>query len=899
MSEKLIDICKSIVESKEVFSSQNISVEARYQTTLDNEPTTMWLYIYPQNTYNPSKIEGNLVYRNSIAGNTLINKNLGEKWNYSNLNHYKRRVNHSGITHNRTIYENKTIEIENELEIYKYADINEFLLRLKENSAEITTSEQQKVELQDRYRLLEENGKTREASNEKARITNEIKKIDEKLRIVQMQQEEMKDLTRFIRKQGQLRFNPILDPIQNKIKTCHLYDGVTVIINGGPGTGKTTTMIQRLKYLIDEYAITEDAKENSGNIYNLNEFQRTKLFELSKSQKDWIFFSPSQLLKQYLSDAMNKEGLSNTNTKVQNWDDYRRKMMLDYHFFNPASQDEAPFKNSKHDTLIFENHANPINDLVQYYLNQLLIIPDKFTKIDKSKYKWNSLAIKIENSFKSKTRNSISEYIMLFNNLELNYGVESASLLDENRKLILEIATLLQAKLNDNTTIRKNFEELISDETEQLIEEVQEITDDFNQEDEDEDQTVSSELTLTVNKTIRAWLKRYCMNKLDPTVRLTERQNTISKLIQNLLNDIDINQFQRIGELALFESYAKCTNGIERNLLSGITTKYKTFRRTILKSKTEHWNLLLLDQMLKSSKGKELHKQEQSLLLGFTNNLIKEIKRVTPTYKLKSKYNVVYEDYSRPIIGIDEATDYSIVDIYAMLSMTYIDFNSVTLCGDVMQRLTNFGIHSWENLNLLIQKKEIVNMITSYRQSSLLLDVAKEIYKDTIGHEPDYKAYMKSKKVPKPLSFISESEEDKINWIEERIKEVYKAYDNKLPSIAIFMNDKIEIPSFVQSLSECDFFENSGIKVIDGSSGNVLAEVNDIRVYPISVVKGMEFDVVFFHNIDNGHFSEELAKRYIYVGLSRAAFFLATTSKKYHENLDKYFTQNADWAKII
>jgi hypothetical protein len=901
MPEKLIDICQSISDSKKNLSMQSNSVVARYHTTFDNKPTTMWIYIYPQNTRTPISIEGNLVYRNSIAGNTLINRNLGEEWNYSNFNYLRRRVEHLGITHNRAIYENKTIEIENIAEIFKYEDINDFLFRLKENSEEIVRNEQLKENLQEKYRIIEESGKSKEASIEKARITIEIKKIDEKLRIVQMQQEEMKDLTRFIRKQGELRFNPILDPIQNKIKTNHLYDGVTVVINGGPGTGKTTTMIQRLKYLIDEFAITEDSKVNNEKKFNLSDFQRVKLFELSKDHKDWIFFSPSQLLKQYLSNAMNKEGLTNTNTKVQNWDDYRRKMMMEYDFFNPASPDEAPFKNCKNDLLIFNENSNPINDLNQFFFSQLQNISNKFPKIiNKNKYGWYSLAINIENSFKSKKLIDLSDFIMLFNNLERNFGVESAGLLEENRRLISEIATLIHARIND-TAIRKNFEELVSNEINQSIEETQDISDDFIQDDEneDEDRTVVSEMTTLVNKSIRLWLKRYCMNQLEPTVKLSERQIKIRELIQDILKELNVKQINRIGELALFESYAKYTSGIQRNILSGLSAKYKSFRRSILKNCNEDWNLVLLEKLVNSSKGKELHKQEQSLLLGYTNNLVKEIKRVTPTYKLKNKYNDLYEMYSRPIIGIDEATDFSLVDIYAMLSFTYIDFYSVTICGDVMQRLTSFGIQSWDKLNMLIPNKEIVNMNKSYRQSVLLLDVAKEIYKDTIGHMPDYKAYMKSTKVPKPLSYISQNENDKIFWIEQRIIEVYKAYDNKLPSIAIFLNDNSDIPEFVNSLRECDFFENSGIKVIDGSSGIVLADINDVRVYPIDVVKGMEFDVVFFHNIDNGHFTEEIAKRYIYVGLSRAAFFLAITSKRSNENLMKYFVNDSDWSKII
>ena len=31
-----------------------------------------------------------------------------------------------------------------------------------------------------------------------------------------------------------------------------MYDGTCVVVDGGPGTGKTTTLIQRLKYLISE-----------------------------------------------------------------------------------------------------------------------------------------------------------------------------------------------------------------------------------------------------------------------------------------------------------------------------------------------------------------------------------------------------------------------------------------------------------------------------------------------------------------------------------------------------------------------------------------------------------------------------------------------------------------------
>ena len=54
------------------------------------------------------------------------------------------------------------------------------------------------------------------------------------------QQEDLKNITIYIRKQGEMRYSLIVDTIQTKIKSQNLFDGTTVIINGGPGTGKTT-----------------------------------------------------------------------------------------------------------------------------------------------------------------------------------------------------------------------------------------------------------------------------------------------------------------------------------------------------------------------------------------------------------------------------------------------------------------------------------------------------------------------------------------------------------------------------------------------------------------------------------------------------------------------------------
>ena len=188
-------------------------------------------------------------------------------------------------------------------------------------------------------------------------------------------------------------------------------------------------------------------------------------------------------------------------------------------------------------------------------------------------------------------------------------------------------------------------------------------------------------------------------------------------------------------------------------------------------------------------------------------------------------------------------------------------------------------------------------MRTSYRQSKKLLEVARQLYKDTLGDTPNYKAFMKSNKVPDPLVFVNENEHSKIEWISKRISEVYRAYGEQLPSIAIFVNDKGYIPRFMENLQGTEFFVKNEIKVLDGTNENNTPE-SHICVYPIDQVKGMEFDVVFFHNIDNSSTDTEILKRYIYVGVSRAAFFLGITLNEQDHEISRYFERNKDWFKI-
>jgi len=896
MKENLIQIASNIKTGEDIFRRENFSsVVARVHGEFDGKEKTYWFVMRQLNRsmFGRDSLSqlGVYVPRNSNIATRILNDELGIPIEYTTLNNIKRQVKHRIIAENKSDLANRTIELVDDSQKYFYADLYSFISALQNKQREIEENERKQEE---QRRQIEELKKQEETAHQRSVLTKGLKKLEEEKRILTLQQEEMNNLTRFIRQQGKLRFNPILDPVQNRIKTQNLFNDVTIVIDGGPGTGKTTTMIQRLKYLTDWDAIEEDFIEGT-NRYGLSAAQRDSLKTAIDQDRDWVFFSPSELLKEYLKEAMDKEGLTKIGTKVWSWDEYRKRIIREQYQLVGSSSDNTPFVMARSNEQLIYN-SDVIITFNEYLLSQWKNIIERLPKLpeDVQKYRWVNIARIIQERLGNTGNFSLQQFIQLFYSLEQTYSADCRELLAENRNRVKTISEELFAYLLDDEERYRQMTELVERNVSQ------EQTDEDDEDDiENEQMEVDEEETsIKISRLLRQWFKRYCYAQLNSEIKLTARQEKVSHIVLPILKEDHYSQINRVGELALFEQFAKYTRGITSNVFGGFAAKYKKFRRLAYAKQSSGWNLALLKELLQRREGKELHAQEQALLIGTINNIVKEILKIVKV-SINHVFVDAYREVCRPIIGIDEITDFCECDIYAMESLLNNEYNSLTLSGDLMQRLTTSGITSWDNVKPLVKNIKVVEMKTSYRQSTKLLKVAKDLYLDTIGQEPNYVAYMKSTKVPKPIAYISSNERDKIEWIEKRISEVYKAYGKQLPSIAIFLNSKDDIPRFVRELEDTDFAIDNGIGVIDGSAGNVLGTKNQIRVYPIDVVKGMEFDVVFFHNIDKNSSESDMVKRYIYVGVSRAAFFLGITLEEETPDITKYFAVGEKWDRII
>ncbi len=884
--EYLIDIVEDLVSCAKARKRIGIVAYARVHCLYDGEYETFW---FTSKAFTPRELSelnsyGRFVPQYSNVAIKMQKGDVGTSFQYSTLNNIKRVQEHVVLLENQTNLQNQTISIAGDIQKYQYRNIQEFLETLRQNKEDI-------IDIEYRIKDLENQKKEVESPHERGKITNSIKKLREEYRILTMQQEDLRNITIYIRKQGEMRYSHIVDPIQTRIMSQNLFDGKTIVIKGGPGTGKTTTMIHRLSYLTDSFAIEEDEK-NKLNKYKLTSLQRRQLLGAKKSKRDWMFFSPSQMLKDYLADAMKKEGLENTNEKVWNWKDYCRIILQDNYHLLESKDNNAPFKICYLTDTLFYQDSNIVNIFTNFYLDQLREIKSKLPQVNAEGviYEWTSIAQSIQKRFEDADNYDLAHFISLFNSLESVYNNDCKRILHERNDDLRELAEKICTLLYENNTAKSDIEDILELTSGELLEDISE-DEEISEGEETIVQSKEDELSTEIQK----WLKSYCYSKIGDAKEVSDKHKLIEEILLPVMQDKFDNEIHQLGELMIFEQFAKYTRGVRAIMLVGIPSLYKKFRVYLSKTKFEGCNLKLLREIMQRKQSKELHHQEQSLLLGFINSLVKQIK--ASGAKVNHEYIDAYEEVSRPIIGIDEATDFSICDIYAMQSLLTREFNSLTLCGDMMQRMTSYGINSWSELDGVVTNITPVEMKTSYRQSKKLLEVARQLYIDTRKEIPNYKAFMKSNKVPAPLVYVEENEFSKIDWISKRISEVNRAYGEQLPSIAIFVTDKGYIPRFIENLQKTVFFMDNKIKILDGTNEGNTPE-SHICVYPIEVVKGMEFDVVFFHNIDKSDADMDLVKRYIYVGVSRAAFFLGITMNEEILEISRYFEKRKDWFKI-
>src|SRR5437867_3149824 len=224
----------------------------------------------------------------------------------------------------------------------------------------------------------------------------------------------------------------------------------------------------------------------------------------------------------------------------------------------------------------------------------------------------------------------------------------------------------------------------------------------------------------------------------------------------------------------------------------------------------------------------------------------------------------------RGMVAIDEATDFSPVEIGCMQRISSPSLGSVTLSGDLMQRLTPHGLNKWEELLAVGVVAQSYPLAVSYRQTHRLLQVAADLYRHFMKEEPPFRsAYAESESDPPPVHFKATAEKSSTDWIAERVVEIYELNDGRLPTIGVLVPEIGQVADFTAKLS--DRLYPHSIEVEGSLTGQSLGDSARVRVFAVEHIKGLEFEAVFYSDIDQmAEKTANLIERYLYVGLSRA-----------------------------
>lgn len=654
-----------------------------------------------------------------------------------------------------------------------------------------------------------------------------------------------------------LRDQPILDQYQDRIFRLPLNS--QLMIFGAPGTGKTTTLIRRLGQKSDPNFLDDDEK---------------RLLSLTDSEADharnWIMFTPTELLKLYVKEAFNREGIPASDERISTWADFRENL----------ARNEFPVLKSAANKgrLVMKDAAAILTPEAEGNLKELF---GDFDQWQKAEF-WKELQADAQRL----SENPASEIAGIGQKiLSAIKGVDDKTAPATFSSLAALTATIKESADARKKETDKKFQEALNlqvnknraflDELADFMEGLSEADDDADDQDADDEDEID---TPRVGR--RAAMARY-MSASRSYARARAQGKQVSKTsstgrIVEWLGDkiIAEDAAKEIGKSLIIQSALRRFVNPVRGYIDKIPTRYRRFRRT--RQAEGRWY---------HSEGfaqTDVHPLEVDILLltmlRNTDNLIEGIRN--PDEEVRKTLNRLQNLYYTQVL-VDEATDFSPIQLACMAALSRPRIRSFFACGDFNQRFTSCGVRSIEQVKWAIQNIAVENISVAYRQSNQLHRLAQEIVSlsgEDAGNVRLSEEYADNEGFAPVLALGMSDEEALAAWLAARIKEIEKSV-HKLPSIAVLVNDEEAVRSVADALKRA--VEDQNIQVIPCPDGQVRGRDSAVRVFNVQHIKGLEFEAVFFVSIDKLAKSHpDLFLKYLYVGATRAATYFGITCEK-------------------
>jgi DNA polymerase III delta prime subunit len=659
-----------------------------------------------------------------------------------------------------------------------------------------------------------------------------------------------------------LRDQPVLDQYQDEIFRLPL--DKRLLILGPPGTGKTTTLIRRLGQKLDT-AFLEEGEQRL--------VEAVATAQGVSHANSWLMFTPTELLKQYLKEAFAREGVPASDLRIRTWQDYRRELARNaFGVLRTASGGGTFVLKDSLPSLSAEALDRPIqwfDDFNTWQRNAYVQeLHEAANMLREAKVpEVQSLGERLHNILPQAGDGALAS----------TFGSLAAEL-PKVQALVASLKEASDGKIKAALNLQLNRNRAFLDELARFIDGLQQAQ--TTDADEQDELDADEEEDTTAPRTGRAAALNAYMQAVRAQARAAASKRAVSKSSRNgkiieWLADRGLTEADRVevGASLLVQTNARRFVNPVKRYLDGMPKRYRAFRREHQQAGIWYRN--------EGFEARDIHPLELDIVL---------LAILRAAGDLISRPNVQRDIDSpawsalQPILGhyrnqvlVDEATDFSPIQLACMAALAHPRLRSFFACGDFNQRLTTWGARSADEMKWVFADFDIKEITVSYRQSKQLNDLARAMIRAVGGTEQNISlpVHVDSGGVAPALLEHATDTAIVVSWLADRIREIER-FVGQLPSTAIFVNAEDDVAPVAEALNEA--LSEHNIQVIACREGQAVGQESNVRVFDIQHIKGLEFEAVFFVGIDQlTALHPALFDKYLYVGTTRAATYLGVT----------------------
>ena len=651
-----------------------------------------------------------------------------------------------------------------------------------------------------------------------------------------------------------LRDQSVMNKVQDEI--FRLPINRQVMLEGPPGTGKTSTLIKRLA---QKLSLTQESYEDYRLVGENN---------LGTDHRDsWIMFSPTELLEHYLREAFNRDNVPASQKRIQTWAGFRNDLATRVLGLLRSGTRKTGFQ--REETAQFLS-AEALAD--QPGLHRAF---DQFQREQYRAELHASLAVLSESGeaeLEDLARRIDIRLSAGASILPIYLAVDAQA--EALRAWVGAARETLSADVSRRIDViaRRRGADLLA--LQQIVARMAMVeTEDDDAEDEDdtlEAEALPATTSERLRRALRGAIRAMAMAKWNKraVARNSIYRQVIDWLGEGAIAEADLLAMGRVH--ALISAVGRVTL-VTRNYFTKLPRRYRAFRRPApapwyLPQAAEATKLTYDElDLLVAIHLEAAHELMSSLLVR--GNLGQGSLQVLAPLRAEFRNQVV----------VDEATDFTPLQLRAMASLATPGIKSFFACGDFNQRLTAHGVAGRAALLWAVPGLEFREVTKAYRQSEELREFANRLVELAGGQlhaveaegERGVEGYA-------PTVHVAVDSLGQSRWIAARIEEISRIHVD-FPSVAVFVPDEAKVANVTAELRNA--LAETNIEVMACPRGQVLGRDHHVRVFAVEHIKGLEFEAAFFHSVqDLARDQPGLFDKFLYVGATRAATFLGLTA---------------------